>query len=70
MKNQGQKKTKKQKTTKSQNMRDTHLLGGCLFGAFFTVKLGILLRFLTQAYPPRGVIAIYIYIYICLRVLN
>ena len=41
MKNQGENETKKQQMTKSQNMKNTHLLGGCLFGAFFTVKLGI-----------------------------
>ena len=37
----GEKKTKKQKKTKCQDMKSTHLLGGCLFGAFLTVKLGI-----------------------------
>ena len=42
MKNQGDKKTKKQKMTKCQDMKSTHLLGGCLFGgAFYTEKLGI-----------------------------
>ena len=41
MKNQGEKKTKKQKKTKCQDIKSTHLLGGCLFGAFITVKLGI-----------------------------
>ena len=61
MKNQGEKKTKKQKKTKCQDTKSTHLLGGCLFGACFTVKLGIFLRCLTQAYPPGGVRAIYIY---------
>ena len=40
MKNEGE-KPKKQKTTKSQDMKSTHLLGGCIFGAFFTVELGI-----------------------------
>ena len=38
IKNQGEKKTKKQKT-RCQDMRSTHLLGGCLFWALFTVKL-------------------------------
>ena len=37
----GDKKTKKRKKTKSQDMKNTHLLGGCLFGACFAVKLGI-----------------------------
>ena len=60
MKNQGEKKTNKQKKTECQDMKSTHLLGGCLLGAFSTVKLGIFLRFLTQAYPPGGVRAIYI----------
>ena len=41
MKNEGEKKEKKQKKTKCQDMKSTHLSGGCLFGAFFTVKLGI-----------------------------
>ena len=41
MKNQGEKKTKEQKKTKRQDMKSTHLSGGCLFGAFLTVKLGI-----------------------------
>ena len=36
----GGKKTKKQKKTKCQDMKSTHLLGGCLFGALLTVKLG------------------------------
>ena len=39
-------------------MKSTHLL----FGAFFAVKLGICLRFLTQAYPPGGVRAIFIHV--------
>ena len=38
MKNQGEKKTNKQKKTKCQDIESTHL---CLFGAFITVKLGI-----------------------------
>ena len=37
----GGEKEKETEEDKSQNMKDTHLLGGCLFGAFFTVKLGI-----------------------------
>ena len=62
MKNQGGGiKTKKQKKTKCQDLTSTHLLGVWLFGAFFIVKLGIFLRFLTQAHPPGGVGAIYIY---------
>ena len=32
MKNQGEKQTKKQKKTKCQDMKSTHLLGGCLLG--------------------------------------
>ena len=39
-----------------------HLLGGCLLGALLTVKLGIVLRFLTQAYAPGGVRAILIHL--------
>ena len=41
MKNQGGEKEKETEEDKSQNMKDTHLLGGCLFGAFLTVKHGI-----------------------------
>ena len=67
MKNQGEKMTKEEKKTKCQDMKSTHLLGGCLFGAFFYCKTGDFLRFLTQAYPPGGVRAIYIYIYVHLR---
>ena len=65
MKNQGEKKTKKQKKTESQNMKSTHLLGVCLLGAFFYCKTGDCLSFFffTQAYTPGGVIAIYIYIH-------
>ena len=62
MKNQGEKKTKKQKTTKCQNMKGTHLLGGCLVGAFYC-KTEEFLGFLTRAYPPGGVIYVYIYIH-------
>ena len=62
MKNQGEKKTKKQKKTKCQDMERTHLLGGCLVGAFSTVKLGIF-RDLTRAYPPGRVRANKLYRY-------
>ena len=41
--NQGEKKTKKQKKRKFQNMTSTHLSGGCLLGAFLLKKVGIVL---------------------------
>ena len=53
MKKQGKKKTKKQRKTKYQDMKSTQLLGGCLFGAIFTLKLGIFFLSFGPSAPIR-----------------
>ena len=56
MKNQGEKKTKKQKKTKCQEMKmkaPTFEVG--VYLGHFCCKVGDFLRFLTQTYPPGGV---------------
>ena len=43
MMNQGENKTKKQKKTKCQDMKSTHLLGGCLCGHALLLTVGAFL---------------------------
>ena len=51
----GGKGTENRSKEKGQNMKNTHLLGGCRVGVIFTIKIGEILRFWNQTCRPGEV---------------